>query len=120
MAEYKAESHRRYDKHKRDQGAKKFYNSKAWQVCRSIALARDNYLCQECLKQGKITPYNVVHHIKSRKEYPELALDVDNLICVCHKCHNESHPEKGKGKENKKQTKRKIKVVESKPNREII
>lgn len=113
----KTSSHKTYDKYKRDQEARAFYKSRTWQACRSIALARDNYLCQECLKQGKITPYDVVHHIKPRKEYPELALDADNLVCLCHTCHNKQHPEKGRGK--KKEENRNLNIVEFKANPEI-
>lgn len=107
-----------YDRHKRNQEARRFYKSTAWRKCREITLARDNYLCQECLKHGKITTANVVHHIKPLEDYPEFALDARFHISLCHACHNKEHPEKGSGKQ--KQINRKIKVVESKPNREMI
>lgn len=32
-----------------------------------------------------------VHHIKELKDHPELALDDDNLISLCHKCHDRVH-----------------------------
>jgi predicted kinase len=35
----------------------------------------------------------VVHHIKQLEEYPELALDPDNLVSLCNLCHNREHPE---------------------------
>ena len=37
-----------------------------------------------------------VHHIKHLDEYPELAYDNDNLVSLCHACHNARHPEKGR------------------------
>lgn len=77
-----------YNKYKRDQEAKRFYNSKAWDVCRTTVLIRDHYLCQECLDNKIIRVYDVVHHIKPLKDYPELALTVSNLICLCHTCHS--------------------------------
>lgn len=32
-----------------------------------------------------------MHHIKELKEYPNLALDDDNLVSVCTQCHNLRH-----------------------------
>ena len=46
-----------------------------------------------------------VHHIKHYDEYPELALNNDNLISLCEACHNNMHPEKAK-KANKSRGKR--------------
>ncbi|MDZ5609754.1 HNH endonuclease signature motif containing protein [Bacillus pseudomycoides] len=121
MKEYKTKQQKRkfYDNHKRDKEAKKFYDSKAWRDCRRLALTRDNYLCQECLKHNIITPADMVHHIKERSEYPGLALTLDNLISLCNACHNKEHPEKGGGKKNKKKE-RKIQVLKVKANKELI
>jgi 5-methylcytosine-specific restriction enzyme A len=87
----KMNRHRFYDKYKRDPEARKFYKSKAWEKCRKIALQRDEFLCQSCLKNGNYTPADMVHHIKERKDYPELALDLDNLESLCNPCHNQMH-----------------------------
>lgn len=101
LAEYKAESHRRYDKHKRDQGAKKFYNSKAWQVCRSIALARDNYLCQECLKQGRLLHIMLCITLNQGKNIPNLHwMWTTSSACVTSAITNHIQ-KKGKGKKTK-------------------
>ncbi|MBS4188641.1 HNH endonuclease [Bacillus sp. FJAT-49705] len=107
-----------YDKYQRDQESKAFYISKAWLQCRELALIRDNYLCQKCLKQNKITSADMVHHIKELKDHPELSLDLDNLESLCHPCHNREHPEKG-SKPQKKISK-KIKVIKAKSNPEIF
>ncbi|GAB5880318.1 hypothetical protein JMUB7530_27730 [Staphylococcus aureus] len=40
-----------------------FYHSKAWKKLREIALDRDNYLCQMCLREDIVTDANIVHHI---------------------------------------------------------
>lgn len=71
-----------------------FYHSKAWRTLRREALQRDNYLCQECLKKGKITPAKTVHHIKPLRTDKKDALSLDNLETVCNACHNELHPER--------------------------
>lgn len=55
--------------------------TKLW---REAVLARDNWTCQECGKQGgKLQP----HHIKSFKQYPELRFAIDNGKTLCLNCH---------------------------------
>ena len=76
---------------------KAFYNSATWQRIREAVLARDNHLCQNCLRQGILTPANVVHHIKKLEDAPNKALDMDNLETICTACHNLVHPDKGFG-----------------------
>lgn len=78
----------------REDNLVKFYQCKAWygkDGIRLKALERDNYECQECKRQGKVGPAQNVHHIKEVKDYPELALVLDNVESVCIKCHNKEH-----------------------------
>lgn len=105
--------HKLYNKYKRDQEAKRFYNSKAWNKTRTLALIRDYYLCQMCLRNKLIVVYDVVHHIKSLKDYPELALTLENLISLCHACHNKVESEGGIRD-------RGINIIEPEDNPEII
>ncbi|MGP4073788.1 HNH endonuclease [Piscibacillus sp. B03] len=94
MPEYKTKEQKR-----------KFYDSKAWKLLREDIKKRDNYECQECKRQGRVTidtnEYSesakrkkimlVVDHIKELEDYPELALDPDNLETKCVNCHNKKH-----------------------------
>lgn len=107
-----------YDKYKRNREAKRFYNSAAWQRCRGVVLIRDNYLCQKCLKQGKITTADMVHHIEDLQDAPEKALDLDNLVSLCNPCHNKEHPEKGR--RSKQQKNQGVDVVTFAANEELI
>lgn len=80
-----------------------FYLSKAWRTVRAEALRRDHGMCVRCMERfmnGGEKPRLavIVHHKKSRKEYPELELELDNLESLCDICHNREHPEKGKKK----------------------
>lgn len=67
------------------------------------ALERDHYICQDCLTakrrgaQIRIRQRKnlIVHHILPREQYPELELELSNLISLCESCHNKRHPEKG-------------------------
>lgn len=73
---------------KRDPEIQKFYNSKAWRSKREYILVRDNYTCQECLKHNKTIKAAVeVHHIIKVKDNINLALDNNNLISLCTRCH---------------------------------
>ena len=89
----------------------KFYQSKYWQRLRKEVLEEQTEECQECLKLGKITKANIVHHVQFVFKHPELALSkyytykgkkYRNLIAVCSECHNKLHPEKQKKKGKRK------------------
>jgi len=84
---------------------RKFYDSKSWKQIREEVKKRDNHECQECKRQGKVfldtNEYSesakrkkiqlVVDHIKELEEYPDLALEMDNLQTLCVNCHNKKH-----------------------------
>ncbi|WLR44470.1 HNH endonuclease signature motif containing protein (plasmid) [Bacillus carboniphilus] len=69
----------------------KFYKSREWMKLRLVALRRDNYECQMCKDEGRYHKAENVHHVKEVKDRPDLALDIDNLLCLCIKCHNLVH-----------------------------
>lgn len=81
-----------------------FYNTGKWKRAKAAALDRDGGLCVRCRELGRFTidrngkrwPVlaEMVHHIKPRKDYPELELTLDNLMSLCNSCHAEVHPEK--------------------------
>lgn len=82
----------------------KFYKSRAWIALREAALQRDHYLCVRCLKKKRFTPATTVHHIVSREDAPEKALELENLESLCAACHNAEHPEKHGGKKKQPPT----------------
>lgn len=66
--------------------------TKRFQKLRKRILKRDNYTCQRCVikfgKHDKLIHENPqCHHIKSWRDYPELAYDENNLITVCRDCN---------------------------------
>lgn len=79
----------------------KFYKSKYWIKLKNEVLEEQHYECQICLKKGKLTKADTVHHIRYVKEWPELALSKyfinehkykqKNLIAICFDCHNKVH-----------------------------
>lgn len=68
-----------------------FYKSGKWKSKRDKIFRRDKYLCQECIRHGKTTQADTVHHIKPLESNPELYLDSKNLISLCKSCHNSMH-----------------------------
>lgn len=72
---------------------KKFYDDEHWRKLSAEILRRDNYECQECKKEGKLTIKQHkkkldIHHIKELETNPELAYEKDNLETVCVHHHN--------------------------------
>lgn len=94
----------------------RFYNTKAWKQIRLERLARDNYLCRRCKKRNLLIPATMVHHIKPLEDYPELALELDNLISLCNDCHEQITNRWAKKKQ--RESKRiKARVIVSKANK---
>ena len=72
-----------------------FYSRKQWQECRNLYMKYRNHLCERCLKAGRVTPADIVHHKKylTPENYrdPEISLNFDNLEALCKECHNREH-----------------------------
>lgn len=52
---------------------------------------KDNHTCVNCGSKSKLRS----HHIESVKKRPDLALDLNNGITLCQKCHTLIHIENG-------------------------
>lgn len=70
------------------------YNDPKWKRKRRKILRRDGYRCRECRRYGRNREATEVHHVKHVDEWPELAYKDENLVSLCHACHNKMHPEK--------------------------
>ena len=77
------------------------YNSREWKELRIAKLRSTKGLCEECMKQGIVTPAHCVHHIvpietaRTKDEMKPLAFDINNLRALCFASHARSHKEKG-------------------------
>ncbi|HLO11602.1 MAG TPA: HNH endonuclease signature motif containing protein [Pseudoneobacillus sp.] len=60
-----------------------------WTKLRAYVLKRDKYLCQRCLYKFGVTTATELqaHHIKSRRDYPELVFDLNNILTLCKICN---------------------------------
>lgn len=86
--------------YKTDAQKKGFYNSTAWKRLRQQALERDNFECQHCKEEGRVTVDSIkeqgehkrivlnVDHKYPIEFYPKLALVLENLQTLCIYHHN--------------------------------
>jgi 5-methylcytosine-specific restriction protein A len=63
------------------------YDSK-WSKTRLLVLARDKYLCQYCIKEGRVAPATDVDHIVSIRSGGE-RLSLSNLQSLCKMHHSQ-------------------------------
>lgn len=61
-----SDADRYYDRYKCNKDARRFYNSAAWKRLCLLALQRDHYLCQPCLRRGVLTLADGTHHAVAR------------------------------------------------------
>lgn len=83
---------RDYDRTRRDQDSKRFYNSGAWKKVRRLKLSQSP-LCELCLHSTprQLRPASHVHHKIELRDDRSLGLDLDNLQALCHGCHSRLH-----------------------------
>lgn len=75
----------KYDKN-RQSAYRRGYNHR-WNKERKLFLSKHPW-CNECLKQGILTPATVVDHTKAHKGDQTLFWDYDNWQSLCETCHN--------------------------------
>jgi len=51
---------------------------------------QDVWQCEACMKQDHIQNFDL-HHIHGRGKGKDV---IDNIICLCRKCHNRAHSSK--------------------------
>ncbi|WEK53334.1 MAG: HNH endonuclease [Candidatus Cohnella colombiensis] len=70
--------------------AKKFYNSRAWKICRAAYIALVFGLCERCGKPGYIVHHKVYLTPQNIND-PAIALNHEFLEHLCQDCHNGEH-----------------------------
>ena len=74
---------------------KEIYQTQEWKRLRRYILARDQGLCQECKRRGRIRAGQEVHHIieltEENKHDRAIAYNPENLETLCSDCHNAKH-----------------------------
>ena len=82
-----------YSKYNRNKDSAKFYNSTSWRKKRKEIMSNHGGLCQDCLADDVIKEADVIDHIIELRDDESLALINDNLIPLCHACHNKKTKE---------------------------
>ena len=82
---------RQYDRYERAPHTASKYG-RAWHRIRARYVAT-HPLCEQCLKEGRITPVAEVHHIVPISKGGTHA--EDNLMSLCQSCHNKIHHDLG-------------------------
>jgi len=79
---------------------------------RKAVFEKDNYTCQICGKRGGSL---AAHHLYNWSDYPDLRLDIDNGVTLCHgkdSCHMKFHATYGKKNNTEEQFKEfKINII---------
>lgn len=95
----KPKKKRIYVKNERNSGISNIYNSKQWKDLRNLYLL-EHPLCEKCLKLGKVSATEEIHHIRkissgrNEAEMKEIAYDYVNLMALCKECHHKIHNNK--------------------------
>lgn len=80
-----------------DNNLHEFYTSSIWRNTQARILKENHYECQRCKNRGLVIKARTVHHKKYLRDYPELALDDNNLEAICENCHYDEHHRKKLG-----------------------
>ena len=88
---HKPKANRNYNKYTRSPDHYKKYGTE-WRRIRE-QYAQAHPLCEMCLKEGKLTPVEEVHHILPVERGG--THDESNLMSLCKSCHTKIHIELG-------------------------
>jgi len=75
----------------------------AWRKIRNAAMRRDNWLCQPCQRNGKVTAATECDHILPKSQGG--TDDPENLQGICRECHQaktEAEAAKAQGRRTKR------------------
>ena len=89
--QHRVEERRKYDKYERSSDVNRKYG-RAWKRIRD-RYAAEHPLCELCLKEGRLTPAQEVHHILPVSKGGTHARD--NLMSLCQSCHTKIHHDLG-------------------------
>ena len=75
----------------KDEVKMQFYGSRKWKQLRVQVLKDNNYMCEMCRNEGKVTEATQVHHKESLADAWDKRYEYTNLMPVCYNCHHKIH-----------------------------
>lgn len=90
-AEHQKAADETYKKFERSPDINKTYG-RSWKRIRD-RYVKQHPLCEQCLKEGRLMPVDEVHHLLPVSQGGKSTSD--NLMALCHSCHNKIHLELG-------------------------
>jgi 5-methylcytosine-specific restriction enzyme A len=70
----------------------KLYHTRRWERRSRLNLEMHKHLCQECLRNGKVEPATLSHHVNEyRESFSELDFWYGELTALCAGCHADIH-----------------------------
>jgi 5-methylcytosine-specific restriction endonuclease McrA len=70
----------------------KLYATSRWERRSRLNLKMHKHLCQECLRNGKVEPATLSHHVHEyRESFSELEFWYGELTALCAGCHAKAH-----------------------------
>ena len=85
--QHKKLAEQQYERYERDPVVRRKYKG-AWKRIRD-RYAAAHPLCEDCLKEGRYTPTQEIHHILPLSRGG--THDESNLCALCRSCHNKRH-----------------------------
>ena len=69
-------------------------------------------MCERCMEKGELKPADVVHHTTpltvENMGDPDVSLNQERLVALCHDCHTEVHKMLGVGALNHREEKPRV------------
>ena len=75
------------DSRERRRAAARAITTPEYRRFRLRMMARDEWLCQPCLREGRVCPADQLDHIVSRAEAPDRVMDEANVQAINSECH---------------------------------
>lgn len=114
----KKELNRQYDRYTRNAEATKFYHRREWSTVSNVVRLKFNGMCARCwANSGEMVSVDVVHHIVEISDDWDKRLYLENLVCLCHSCHNEIHGLMNRSEMDKQRVVEELKSISDKWNK---
>lgn len=88
---------------------KRLYHTTRWTRLRDKIRRRFRHMCVYCWAEGKVIDGKIVHHVIEANE--DNFFDKDNLVLVCHECHEKIHSRYEYSNEENKKCKDELKWI---------